>query len=117
MPVICWKTKKPQTTIRARLTPGVQSRLISSLVFASTCSIFSAVRLTCSLVTSTPSLPSATTVSSKRPCWISHRGDSGIRARSATATIAGIAPMPRMIRQSALSAEPGASLKITSAMM
>ena len=30
MPVICWKTKKTQTTASARLTPGVHSVLRSS---------------------------------------------------------------------------------------
>ena len=84
MPVICWKTKKTDTTARARFTPGVHSRLRARLLGAPAFSIWSASAAPPPRRRRCPSLPSASLVSAYRPCWISHRGDSGIRARSAT---------------------------------
>ena len=61
IPVICWNTKNPHTTIRARFTPGVSRFFLSSWRLAS--SSLSAVCCTCRSETSIPSLASA--------CWVS----------------------------------------------
>jgi hypothetical protein len=76
MPVICWKTKKTQTTISARLTPAVHG-FFRRRCCSPPCTSAAAAR-TSSSVTSIPSKANALLVSSKRPCNISHRGDSGI---------------------------------------
>src|ERR1700730_16415000 len=105
IPVICWKMKKTQTTTSARLTPGVH------WVFCRRCrSVWAsspAASCTRCSETSIPSIPSALLVSANRLCSISHLGDSGIRARSASPTTAGTAPRPRMSLQSAPLAEVG----------
>src|ERR1022692_2725541 len=75
----------------------------------------SAAALTSSSETSIPSRPKALLVSANRPLSMSHLGDSGIRARSATATSAGTAPRPRMSLQSRPLASCGATLRITRA--
>jgi hypothetical protein len=64
-----------------------------------------------------PSLPSARWVSSYLSCRSSQRGDSGMRARSASPISAGTAPRPRISRQSSVDALSGSSHKMIKATM
>ena len=83
MPVICWKTKKTQTTTRARFTPGVHSRLALSWLALDLRDLLGGATYLL-LGDLDPSCARACGCPRNDPVGISHRGDSGIRARSST---------------------------------
>ena len=100
MPVICWKTKKPQTTISARFTPGVQA-LAPLPVLGLLLLVHPPGARLDGLAPRRPrrSEARASRALSKWPWRISQRGDSGIVVRRTRPSRAGTAPSPRMRRQ------------------